>query len=331
MDIKRKKEYIKKISEMRQSSVLCYISGDRQNVSTRIAPDIISVFYEHLELMKNTDKVDLLIYTKGGDVLTALRVAELIYEYTDKFSVLIPFRAYSAGTLISLGASEIVMTKMGELSPVDPNVTGVFNPEDPNNPSARIPISVEDLYSFIGISRDIMGIKDEGVLGKILSRLMEYVHPLALGSIHRTHCLIRSIAKKLLSMHMGEVEEDRINEIVDNLTEKLFSHNYMIARKEARDQIKLPVTFCDGELEENIFKFYKDYEEDLQLGKPYVPEENADANGRFSVCCGIIESLHRTDGYYFDGIIHRRMDNSMGNNVNINHQGWKKIWEGEYQ
>lgn len=327
MYIERKKEYLKKISEIRQSNVICYISGDRQNVSTRIAPDIIPVFHNHLERMKNRDNIDLILYTKGGDVLTALRLVQLIYEYTDKFSVLIPFKAYSAGTLVSLGASEIVMTKMAELSPVDPNVTSVFNPEDANNPSAKIPISVEDVYSFIMVAKEIMGIKEDESLAKIFSKLIDYVHPLALGTIHRTYSLIRSVAKKLLLIHMNEKDEEKINEIIDNLTEKLFSHSYMITRREAKEDIKLPITYCNDELEKNIWNLYKDYEEELLLGKPFIPEENADMNGRFAVCCGVIDSLSRTDGYIFEGVIQRAHDTNITNNVNIIHQGWKKIWE----
>jgi len=327
MYIERKKEYLKRISKLRQSNVICYISGDRQNVNTRIAPDIIPVFHGHLERMKNKGNIDLILYTKGGDVLTALRLVQLIYEYTDKFSVLIPFKAYSAGTLISLGASEIIMTKMAELSPVDPNVTSIFNPDDPNNPLAKIPISVEDVYSFIMIAREIIGIKQEEYLVKVFSKLIDYVHPLALGTIHRTYSLIRSVAEKLLLIHMDEKEKEKINEIVNNLTEKLFSHSYMITRREAKERIKLPITYCSDELEENIWALYKDYEEELLLGKTFVPEENADMSGRFGVCCGVIDSLTRTDGYIFEGIIQRAHDPNVPNDVNIINQGWKKIWE----
>lgn len=327
MDFQEKKEYLKEISRIRKSNVICYISGDRNNVSTRIAPDIIPIFHEHLERIGNSDKIDLVLFSKGGDVLTALRLVQLLYEYTNNFSVLIPFKSYSAGTLVALGASEIVMTKMAELSPIDPNVTSVFNPQDPNNPSAKIPISVEDVYSFITVAKEIIPVRSEECLTRVFSHLIDSVHPLAIGTIHRTYSLIRSVAKKLLLLHMDENEEEKINKIIDNLTQQLFSHSYMITRREAKEDIKLPVTFSSGELESIIWNLYKSYESELLLEKTFIPEENADMNGRFAVCCGIIDSLSRTDGYTFEGVIQRHHDPGVANNINILHQGWKKLWE----
>ncbi|MCT4620837.1 MAG: hypothetical protein N4A62_15790 [Marinisporobacter sp.] len=324
MHHQRRKELIQEISTIRKSHVLSYIAGDRQNVSTRIAPDIIPIFHEYLEEIPKGEPIDLFLYTKGGDVLTALRLVHLIYEYTDQFSVLIPFKSYSAGTLISLGASEILMTKMAELSPVDPNVTNVFNPQDPHNPSARIPISVEDVYSFITILKNTIGITEDASLAKVFSQLLESVHPLALGSIHRTYLLIRSVSKKLLKMHMDPSLEMEIEEIINHLTEKLFSHSYMISRKEALEDIHLPVTYCDDLLEKKIWHLYEEYRDDLLLEQPFLPEKNADMSGRFAVCSGIIEGISRTNGYLFEGIIQRSNDPNQ-NNVNIINQGWKKI------
>ncbi len=323
----KKARIIRKISQIRDSNVICYIAGERQNISTRIAPDIIPVFYKHLEKLDDNKKIDLFLYTKGGDVLTTLRLVNLIYEYTDNFNVLIPYKSYSAGTLICLGASEIIMGKMAELGPVDPNVTSMFNPEDPNNPAARLPINVEDVYSFVSMSKDLVGIKKDESLIKVLSYLVEHIHPLALGSVYRTYSLIRNVATKLLLLHMDESEESKIDDIVNNLTEKFFSHSYMISRKEALESIKLPIVYCNEELEEAMWSLYELYEYELMLGKPFIPEHNADMEGRFSVCSGMIESLKRIDGYVFDGIIQRPSahDSNMQHKVNIIDQGWRKM------
>jgi len=320
-------QLIMEISEMRQSRVICYICGDRQNVSTRIAPDIIPVFYNHLEQFGPSEKIDLFLFTKGGDVHTALRLVQLIYEYTKNFSVLIPYQAYSAGTLVCLGASEIVMTKMAELGPVDPNVTSVFNPEDPRNPSVKLPINVEDVYSFFALAKEILGTDDLEGLARMFSRLIDHVHPLALGTVYRTYALIRAVAKKLLLTHMEADAEPEINEIVASLTEKFFSHSYTINRVEAKDALHLPVTFCHDELENKIWQLYEQYRYDLMLEKPFIPEINAGDDGRFSVCCGIIESTFRTDGYMFEGMVQRMNvpDPVVSDNVNIIDQGWKEI------
>lgn len=314
---------IRKISELRQSSVITYISGDRQTISTRIAPDIIPVFYKHLKALTNPGKIDLFLFTKGGDVHTAVRLVQLIYEFTDKFSVLIPFKAYSAGTLISLGASEIVMTKIAELSPIDPNVTSVFNPQDPGNPSARLPVNVEDVYSYFELTKNL-GISSEPAMVQIFTNLLEDVHPLAVGSLYRSHSLIRSAAKKLLFTHIDSSQKERVLSIVDSLTKKLFSHSYMISRKEALESISLPVTYCSEELEELIYQLYEMYESDLKLEKPFNPELSADNQGCFRVASGIIESISHTDEYLFEGIVEKPLDPNLPGNVNILSQGWRQ-------
>ncbi|NLJ99803.1 MAG: hypothetical protein GX318_01020, partial [Clostridia bacterium] len=240
---------INRMQEIRGSNVITYITGDRENVSTRIAPDIIRVFFRHLEAMGQSERIDLFLYTRGGDVLTPWRLVNLIREYTDHFSILVPFRAYSAGTLIALGANEIVMGKMGELGPIDPSVANSFNPQDPNNPVAKIPVSVEDVSSYITLAMEIGQLKGQEQLVSVFSHLVNKVHPLALGNVQRNYALIRSIARKLLRLHMSAENEDLIKDIIDNLTEKLYAHNHMISRREARHDIKLQAANPSTELE----------------------------------------------------------------------------------
>lgn len=312
-----RKDLISEISEIRKSNVISYICGDRQNVSIRIAPDIIPIFYNELSKMGKSDKIDLVLFTKGGDVLTALRLVELIYEYTNNFSVIIPYKAYSSGTLISLGASEIVMGRMSELSPVDPNITSPFNPKE-NSFENKLPINVEDVYSFISLAKDEIGLKTDEALMNVFMKLTEYVHPLAAGSVYRTHALIRSIARKLLLMHMDHKEEYKINEIVNILSERLPSHNYMITRKEAKEYIKLPVTYCDDEFERKMWNLYKSYEKDFMLDVPFIAEKNVSENGKFSVCSGVLETLDQSYGYIFEGSVNQE-------SINIDNQGWRCI------
>jgi len=49
------------------------------------------------------------------------------------FNVIIPFKALSCATLMALGADNILMTKMGQLSPIDPSI------DSPLAPTAPIP------------------------------------------------------------------------------------------------------------------------------------------------------------------------------------------------
>ena len=325
--VKSRKDLIMDIQNDRKSTLICYIGGDRQNVSTRIAPDILPIFFKHLNKFTPGQKIDLLLYTKGGDVHTALRLVQLIYEFTDNFSVIVPNKAYSSGTLICLGASELLMTKMADLSPIDPNITSVFNPPDSGNPNANVPINVEDVYAYFAVARDVLKLREEDSIVEVLRQLTEMVHPLALGSIQRTYMLIRSIAKKLLLTHMDSSEEEKINGIINYLTENLFSHSYMISRKEALENIGLPVIYPDKELERKIGKLFELYQTELMLEQPFYPHECMDVDGKFFVCSGMIESKIRTDGYIFNGIVRKPDEQTFNcvNDVSIIRQGWDRM------
>lgn len=320
-------DLIRQISEMRNSAVLCYITGDRENVNTRIAPDVTQVFYRHLETIGECRQVDLFLYTRGGDVLTPWRLAHLIREYTSRFTILVPFRCYSAGTLLCLSADEIVMGKMGELGPIDPSVVNAFNPQDPNNPAARIPVNIEDVYSYLALAGEKAGVCSNDQQVRALTLLAERIHPLALGNVHRNYLLIRSLAKRLLAMHQQPLREGNIEHIVDNLTEKLYAHNHMISRREAAEEINLPVVFPESGLEAQIWQLYQDYAEELMLTEPFSPAEQLrGARTEFEVVSGMVESLHGSDGFIFSGVVERRDFPEAGQvNVSILKQGWRTL------
>ncbi len=331
MDREERVQLIRQLEVLLGGRVICYVTGDRENVSTRVAPDIIRVFYHHLEKAGQCDRLYLFLYTRGGDVLTPWRLVNLIREYTGYFGVVVPFRAYSAGTLICLGANEIIMGKMGELGPIDPSVANAFNPQDPNNPVARIPVSVEDVSSYMYLARERAGLAEGAPLAEVFCLLSDRVHPLALGNVHRNYALIRSLARKLLLLHMAEYQETLIREIIDNLTEKLYAHNHMISRREAMRDIRLPISIPTPEVEKVMWALYECYETYLELLEPFTPRCLVSEQHRqveFEVPGGIIESLAAVDAFVFSGNITRTGVNPDGTpsvTVNIVRQGWRNI------
>jgi ClpP class serine protease len=66
----------------------------------------------------------------------------------------VPYKAHSAGTMIALGADEIVMSDLSEISPIDPSTANVFNPSDPTNLQNKIPISVEDVIAYFDLAKN---------------------------------------------------------------------------------------------------------------------------------------------------------------------------------
>lgn len=140
---------INEIEEVRGSNVVVYFTGDRQPIGSRIAEDAVRPLYKHLLALLDAaparQKLDLFLYSRGGDVSVPWRIVPMIREFCEEFCVLIPYKAHSAATMISLGADRIVMGKKAELSPIDPTLVRAVIGE------ATVPppeISVEDVSSY---------------------------------------------------------------------------------------------------------------------------------------------------------------------------------------
>lgn len=268
---------IKQIEKARNSKVITYITSDRQGpVNARIAMDIIPIVSAQLRKIGRVPKIDLFLYSSGGDTMVPWRLVSMIREYCDTFSVLIPYKAHSAATMISLGADEIVMTDLSELSPIDPSTANVFNPGDPANPQNKIPISVEDVMAYFDLAKSKFGIKSDAELAKIFNKFVEanpQIHPLALGNVNRIHNLIRMLAKSLLKSHKKKMSNEEIATIVDYFTEKLYSHQYFIGRREAREDLGLKnVINADNDLSKLIAELYEEYKKEMGLGANWNAE-----------------------------------------------------------
>ncbi len=280
-----KKTLIQSIEKARGSRVISYFTSDRPGpINARVAMDIIPIVSKQLREIGKTDKIDLVLYSAGGDTMVPWRLVSMIREYCNTFSVLIPYKAHSAATMIALGADEIIMSDLSEISPIDPSTANVFNPIDPTNPQSRIPISVEDVISYFELAKNKFGIKADEDLTKIFNKFVEsnpQIHPLALGNVNRTHNLIRLLAKRLLKSHKTPMSEDEIAKIVETFTEKLYSHTYFIGRKEAKEGLGLKsVVYADDVISTLLTQLYEEYSKEMELGKQWNPEDELGPNNQ---------------------------------------------------
>jgi len=125
-----RKELIKQIQDKRNSKVIVYVTGDRQPIVAMIAEDAVRPLYDHLLSIGKAEKIDLFLYSRGGDVSVPWRIVSMFREFCDELSIIVPYKAYSAATLISLGADKIIMGKKAELGPIDPYVEKNGNRRD---------------------------------------------------------------------------------------------------------------------------------------------------------------------------------------------------------
>jgi len=52
------------------------------------------------------EKLDIFLFTLGGDTLAAYALSRFLRQFSNKVSVLVPHLCLSAGTLFALGANE---------------------------------------------------------------------------------------------------------------------------------------------------------------------------------------------------------------------------------
>jgi serine dehydrogenase proteinase len=258
-------EKLRKLEETIRAPVVAYITSTRPGIEAQMGMDAIRYIYEHLrQFRERLPMIALFIHSNGGDGTVPWKLVTLIREYCEKFVVLVPFRAFSAATLTALGADEIYLHPMGMLGPTDPSITGPYNPRDPTNPANLLPISVEEVLAYFALIREDGGINHEDQLVQAITKLADHVHPIALGSVKRTHLQSRMMAKKLMELAQPVIDEHRIKEIVSSLTSRLYFHGHPINRQEA-EQIGLRISSCTVELEVAMWELYEEYERDMDL------------------------------------------------------------------
>lgn len=235
------RESILKLQDLRKSKVLLYFLSDRRStvpipgMNTVLAGEPQLIIYDHLRSIGRVPNLDLVIHTRGGNLDAVWPLVAICREMSEHFSVLVPMTAHSGGTLLCLGAEEVLMGTSASLSPIDPTTTNPFNPLDKRG--APKGISVEDVISYFKLARDETkgtGIHDEKHILEIFKQLSSSVDPLALGNVNRVHTQIRLLAEKLLNLHPSKFSgKEHIQKIIKVLTEELSSHSHQIGVTEA--------------------------------------------------------------------------------------------------
>lgn len=299
-------ELVHELESSRKTRVVCYLTGDRTGQETKIGSDIFGLVYEHLDSIGDVECLDLFLYSTGGVTMAGWGLIRLLRQFCKRLSVIVPLKAHSCATLMALGADEIVMGKLGQLSPVGPSVNSPFNPPAPGRSSDRgiqlLAVNVEDVIGYLDLARKEAGLEGKTELGEVFQKLSSDVHPLALGAVYRAREQIRMLARKLLKLHAEPKEDGAIERIVEVLTKELFSHDYIINREEAKNEIGLNVTYPDDQEEKVIWHLFKDFEHEMELNVPYDPDAilGTETDAVVTLRRAFIESQAFTDAFITD-------------------------------
>lgn len=257
----------RKIEEKRGRPLIAYFTSLRPNASAQIASDVISEFAKQiLEIPKNVKEIDILIVSYGGDPTVAWRIITMLRERFDKIGVLVPYAAYSAATLLALGADEIIMHPFSNLGPVDPQLTYIR--KDEKGRPEKIQFGTEDLRHYLEFVKMDVGISDQEQLERAFEMVCKDVGAIPIGIAKRSSYLAISMGEKLLSLHMKD--QTRIKAIVEALNKSFYHHGYPVGRKEAKE-IGLPIVEPDDDMEKLMWAIWKDIEEEMECNNPFDP------------------------------------------------------------
>jgi Serine dehydrogenase proteinase len=256
------------------------VTSDRINLSQPIHQMMNDIIYEQIRVIKskgnNFENIDLFLYSRGGDSDAPWSIVSTIREcFPDKnFNVLLPFRAHSAATMISLGADEIIMTEKAELGPVD--ITIGNSPLNPPHPVTKAPIdiSVEDVMGFVALLDKLGCTRPEEKI-KSFEILSQHINPLAIGKVNRLLEQTKLVADRMLSYRKNRLSIEQNEEIVRKLGSEIYSHRHSISRTEAR-QIGLSYVKNaeDYDISTLLWDLYELYSDEMELKEPFNPEKH---------------------------------------------------------
>lgn len=255
------------IEMIRKKPLIVYVTSIRNGISVSMASDAIPGIIEQIQRIPQDQKeIDLLIISNGGDPITSLRIISILRERFKKISVLLPYVAYSAATILSLGADEIIMHPYSNLGPVDPQLHVYKN----NQPTSPLNFSSEDISNYFDFLKSDIGITDQAHLTNAFNSLASEVGSMAIGYAKRSQQLSLFLSQKMLEGHIKD--KTKAASISKSMMSSYYHHGYAVSRTEAKN-IGLPVLFPDQVLADLLWNIWKDFDAEMKCSKTFDPIE----------------------------------------------------------
>ena len=317
-----RKKLLRKIEKTQSSRAILYVTGDRPGQETAVSADVIDHFVEHLDDIGVCKRISLILYTRGGDGMAAWSLINLIRMFCDELEVIVPVKALSAGTMMAIGADNIVMTKQATLGPIDPSINHPLAPQVMGAPvGTRAPVSVEAIRGYLDLAKETVS---RDALSAIMNLLSSQVHPLVLGEVNRRRQQIQQLAEKLLKPQVKKAEDRK--KVISFLCSDSGSHDYTLNRREA-SALGLTVSKCSPDLYKLVKKLHKDFADEMKLREPFngaVFPQNAIT--QFTNVRALVESTgSKAVQFVSEGTAQRHVQPPLGDQTSIavTWEGWR--------
>jgi hypothetical protein len=291
------------IERARNSALIAYMLHD----NAVIADDAVPQIYDKLQAIHHRERLDVLLFTRGGVTEACWRLLGLMREYCDHLGVIVGTRVQGAGSLLALGADEIVMGPLSEVGGVEAIRNHPLLPRAESGQPIPVTLGeIKNLLKFLSehsteephlapndpeaLAPDQWTQTAGSVPPQMLARLFEYVHPLAIASMQQSDTLSRALTRKALEMHMHPDDQIQVERLVELFNGGFHSPMYTMSRAETRDA-GLPVTYAEDDLWTKVLELVGLYQAALYNDRPDPMTPGA----AYRYVC-MVESAGRTTG-----------------------------------
>lgn len=181
--------------------------------------------------------VDLMIHTPGGDANAAELILNTVHQRAASLRVLVPRAAKSAGTLLAMGAGEIVMGVASELGPVDPQIPVVVGGLPRYLPAQAIVDAYDELVAQLNQAQA------NNTPGAAYATMLQHIDAAFVNEARRQLDHSKAVGRRWLVRAMYPGDDAKAKTIMEKLSDANVhkSHGRMIDARMARDDIGLKV------------------------------------------------------------------------------------------
>jgi hypothetical protein len=222
--------------------------------------------FDFIDLVKERKRranIILVLVTPGGDADAAYKIARYLQKSYDNFSVFVTGWCKSAGTLITLGAHELIISDHGELGPLDVQFT---KKDELWQACSALTVldALDTLFSqsfetFQSYFLQIKQRSDDAITFRtatdiaakitvgLFTPIYQQIDPMHVGEAGRSLSIAQHYGERLL-----EHSDNFSSEILAHLISHYPSHSFVIEREEAEkaliplSQGDLNLVFCHG-------------------------------------------------------------------------------------
>ncbi len=280
-----------KYAEKYDTDVL-FLNGPINDAAIRLATVL-----DRQERHKN---VLLLLVTQGGNPHTAYRLARALQRVYQKFTLFVTGECKSAGTLVALGAQELVFGELGELGPLDMQMVKKDDPMAQESGTTTLTtLRILTCEAVDAIKKEVRKLRLQtggsitlptatsfmtDLIQGLYQPILAQLDPVHLGEMQRALRIAEEYGYRLLEIS-GNISPENLEKLVSGYP----SHAFVIDEPEARKLFKqirqlnaleqmiilalgesailpqdLPMTKANGLL----------YLNQQPNGKPFLPREN---------------------------------------------------------